>query len=728
MENPLTLSIAWLLAALTLVRADEFYIAPDGSDANPGTALKPFATLERARDAVRSLKQSGTISKGSVTVWIQPGTYARAQTFELTSADSGSETSPVIYRAAGDGEARLHAAREIPATAFKPLTNPSVAARLDAAARKYLVQLDLAGLGLNHAGPYPTVFNDGGGLFELYVNEQRMPLSRWPNTGFVTMAKVLDRGDWSKTPSRHGGTFVARENRVERWRADTGVWLEGFWRVPWEPFVLQVQSIAAGTREIAFAAPIGGGIGSKYAKPGELGDGKEPWCAINLLEEIDQPGEWCVDFAAKTLYFWPPGDLSSARICLADFDQPLVTLRDVSHLTWRGMVLESSLGNGVEITGGTDNLIAGCTFRNLGGAGVIIQGGNRHGVRSSDFHGLGFGGIYLSGGDRKTLSPAGHFAENNHLHHLGIRKKTYAAAIHVGTLKVGSVHVRAFDNGDAIGCRVTHNLIHDLPHAGVLYGGNDHLFEFNEIARIALHSGDVGAFYTWNDWTSRGNTVRYNFVHDSPHANAFYMDDGDSGDSVFGNVIYRCFYGPFIGGGHDNAVQNNLIIDCERALHFDSRGVARGYAANPKLVARLQSANPQQPPWSTRYPALARLVDGRRDVPTGNVIEKNVAVSCKLLFHSSGKPDEFDWSTVRSNLELPEAAAAFEDAARLNFRLRPNSAVFQKLPDFKPIPFEQIGLVRDEFRTELPAFARSRAPSDRDGRAFDSNTDVQHAP
>lgn len=705
------------LALLTVARASDFFVAPNGDDANPGTQARPFATLERARDAVRAVRSSGAATVEGVTIWLQPGMHARSKTLELTSADSGTEASPVIYGASAGGQARLHAGRFIQPADFAPVTQPELLGRLEAGARGNVVQLDLAALGLRNAGPFPKIFNTGGGLCELFVNDQRMPLSRWPNEGFVTMGKVLDRGDSSKGASRRGGKFIAREDRVSRWRVASGVWLEGYWRVPWEPQTLQVKAIDATTREITFAEPVGGGIGSKYARAGELGDGKEPWCAVNLLEEIDQPGEWCVDFMSHTLFFWPPSDLHRARVFLGDFDQPLVIMRDVSHVTLRGLVLEGGLGNGVEISGGTSNLVAGCTFRNLGGSGVLIQGGVGHGVRSSDFHDLGHGGIYLSGGDRKTLAPARHVAENNDLHHLGLRKKTYAAAIHVG----------AYGGGDAVGCRVAHNFMHDLPHAAVLYGGNDHVFEFNEVARVALTSGDVGVFYTWNDWTSRGNIVRHNFVYDSPRANAFYMDDGDSGDTVFGNVVYRCAYGPFIGGGHDNLVQNNLVIEAERGLHLDSRGVARGYATNQGMIRRLQGAQPQQPPWSTRYPTLAKLLDGRRDVPAGNVIENNVTVACKQPFHFSGKKEELAFSTLRDNFILSESEAAFADADKLDFRLRPDSVVFKQLPAFQPIPFERIGLAKDEYRTTLPVMARRRALGATSRPAFDSNTDLQRS-
>ena len=37
----------------------EYFVAPNGSDANPGTAAKPFATLAKSRDAIRALKANG---------------------------------------------------------------------------------------------------------------------------------------------------------------------------------------------------------------------------------------------------------------------------------------------------------------------------------------------------------------------------------------------------------------------------------------------------------------------------------------------------------------------------------------------------------------------------------------------------------------------------------------------------------------------------------------------
>ena len=38
----------------------DFFVATDGRDSNPGTPDRPFATLSRARDAVRELRKNGT--------------------------------------------------------------------------------------------------------------------------------------------------------------------------------------------------------------------------------------------------------------------------------------------------------------------------------------------------------------------------------------------------------------------------------------------------------------------------------------------------------------------------------------------------------------------------------------------------------------------------------------------------------------------------------------------
>jgi len=705
--------IAVLLMLAAALQAATFHVAPAAGDEGDGSDAHPFATLEAARDAVRAARQAGGL-QSAVTVELAPGTYWRTNTFELGAADSGTSNAPVVYRVSKLGAASLNLGIPVPSERWQPVTEPSLVARLSAQAKGHILRLSLDDLGVRNKGPYADVFSDGGGLCQLFSGARWMPLSRWPETGYETMATVLSKGDLKGGPGTPGGSFVYRSERPANWSVADGVWLDGFWVVPWTRNALRVAAVDPAKKTVTFACGVSRGLGSKYAKPPQLGTGKEEWCAVNLLEEIDLPGEWCIRFNERALYFLPPGNGTPKDAVIADRTVPLVRVKNAAHVAFEGIVFEGGLGDGVEVADGEAVALRGCTFRLLGGTGALLRGGRSHEVRSSDFCDLGRGGIVLSGGDRAKLTPAGHVAENNNIWRVGRLKQTYAPPVEVAA--------------NSVGCRVSHNFMHDLPHAAVLYSGNNHVFEYNEIARAALDSGDVGAFYTWNDWTSRGNLLRYNFVYDSPRINAFYMDDGDSGDTVACNIAFNTQYGPFIGGGHDNIVTGNLVIAAAvGALHLDSRGVARGYKDSAALVKKLQSVDILAPPWSTQYPELQRLTPENRGLPTGNRMAGNAAVACKSAEHFSGAPGERTQSVVTNTAAFESlASAGFRDPENLDFRPAPNAEISRRWPQIKAIPFEKIGLYTDAWRTRLPdrAALRRQAGPNPSG-AFDSMTDVR---
>ena len=87
---------SFLLGADTSTSGD-FYVASGGSDDNAGTVDEPFATLARARDAVRKRIAAGL--KGGVTVLIRGGTYELSKTLTFGPEDSGTEKHAVTYAA-----------------------------------------------------------------------------------------------------------------------------------------------------------------------------------------------------------------------------------------------------------------------------------------------------------------------------------------------------------------------------------------------------------------------------------------------------------------------------------------------------------------------------------------------------------------------------------------------------------------------------------------------------
>jgi len=86
-------------AWMTVTPGLELFVAANGKDTDNGRADRPFATLERARDEIRTLRSTGHLPPGGVTVRVQPGTYELARTLELDQRDAGTRTAPIIWRA-----------------------------------------------------------------------------------------------------------------------------------------------------------------------------------------------------------------------------------------------------------------------------------------------------------------------------------------------------------------------------------------------------------------------------------------------------------------------------------------------------------------------------------------------------------------------------------------------------------------------------------------------------
>ena len=658
-----------LLTSTTVGWAAEFHVSPSGDDTHAGTAARPFATLERARQAVRDRRKQGN---EPVTVFLGGGVYERRQPLAFGPEDSGTPQAPVVWRNLGAERVVLSGGRRI--QGFQPVTDPAVLKRLPETARGKVLQADLAPSGMRDFG---TVAEAGKRL-ELFFAGQPMPLTRWPNTDFTRVGDLTG----GKPITSHGlkgdaiGKFTYAGDRPSNWAGETDAWVSGYWFWDWSDGQQRIASITPETRTIELAPPqhnYGFRKGQRYY-------------AFNLLPELDTPGEWYLDRQRGTLYFWPPGD-PDAGVILSEASAVL-TFDNASWITVRGLVIEATRGTAVRINAGTGVRMGGCVFRNTGAWAVSISGGKSHGVTGCDIYQTGEGGVALTGGDRATLEPAGHFVDNNHIHHYARLIRTYRPAI--------GLH--------GVGNGATHNLIHDAPHNGILLSGNDHLVEFNDIHRVCQETGDVGAFYMGRDWTMRGNLLRHNFFHhiSGPGlhgAMAVYLDDAASGTTIFGNIFFQAARAAFIGGGRDNVVENNVFVDCQPAVHVDARGLGwmRETAAPGGFMDQRLDAVPfQKPPWSVRYPELVNIRKENPPAPRGNVVRRNINSGGRWLnLEKAAEPG------VTFEANLTDKDPRFADAQRLNFQLLPDSPAWKL--GFQRIPVERIGLQQDEWRKALPA-------------------------
>jgi hypothetical protein len=499
-----------------------------------------------------------------------------------------------------------------------------------------------------------------------------MQLARWPNEGSIAVGSVT-RGRFHQADADQPGQFHFDSDRPGRWAEADEAWMFGAWGHLWEGRSVQVADLDGRSRRVTTVHPSSYGY-----REGQ------PFYFFNVLEELDQPGEWYLDRRSGLLYLYPPDDPSGSLVQFPLLEEPFVTMQDVSHVWLRGLTFELGRGAGAVITGGQHNLLAGCRFGRLGANGVILLGGTGHGVLGCDIHTLGAGGVRVSGGDRNTLSPGKHFVENCHIYDFSRVDRVYAPAVHL----------------DGVGNRIAHNLFHDSPHHAMRVEGYEHTIEFNEIHSVVYEFDDQAGIDMFGNPTYRGNVIRYNFWHHigSGHNVAgqagIRLDDMISAVRVYGNVFYRCAGGRFGGvqihGGKDNIVDNNLFIDCKAAISFSPWGQQR-WLERMADSTRRAGVDIDKPPYSERYPDLAHLAEN----PDRNFVWRNVAVDCgQFSIRDRGVNELMDNHAFFGD-------PGFADPQRRDFTLDDDSPVYDRF-GFRPIPFGEIGLYQDEHRVSWP--------------------------
>ncbi|MCK5803587.1 MAG: right-handed parallel beta-helix repeat-containing protein [Lentisphaeria bacterium] len=647
------------------------YVAPGGNDANPGTRRAPLATLAGARDRVRTLKAAAT---GPIVVEFSAGVYRFSEAAEFVEADSGTADAPVVYRAAKGAEVRLTGGVEI--LQWKPVTDAKILERLPEESRSKVRVADLSGQVVQDLGRLKMRgFSKGSPAAEaeLFQDDVPMTLARWPNEEF--------RG--VKATSKDKLEVTVDTDRIARWTDESDPWLFAYWHHDWAELYEPIRSIDT-TRNVIRRDP-------KIKPIYGITPGRARWYALNLLSELDQPGEYYIDRSAGKLYFWPPG---VGGKCVLSVSNSIIHCKSVSHVTFQGFIIEACRGTAVRVDNGANCKIVGCTVRNTGHRAVSMYG-YRHEVYGCDVYYNGEGGIVVTGGVRKTLAPGECNVENNHVHHYSRRARTYKTGITIS----------------GCGNRMAHNLIHHGPHMAISAPGNDHVVEYNEIHNAVYESGDAGAYYVGRDWTQRGNVLRYNYWHQIVGATGhggmtIYLDDQHSGHTIHGNIFERCSRAVFIGGGDDNIVTNNVFVDCWKAAHMDNRGMGwqKKFTDDLKssIHVRLRAIPYKNKLWSRRYPNLVNVLEDDPGVPKRNVFRRNVSAGgCWDDINQATRHLQVVEDNVVHDSDKDWIRLAKDKYGRITGVTYKDPAALEAI-GFERIPFEKMGLYKDPRRASWP--------------------------
>ena len=699
-----------------------FHVDPAAAPGGDGSSAKPFASLVAARDGVRAARQAKRIAADeAVEIVLAPGDYVQTESFALDDRDGGlSAARPVVWKAAQARTARIVGGARVPADAFAPVTDATVLARLPEEARGKVLCADVSKILPGKIPPMALAFGGTPTAPLLFLNHRFGTLARWPNADYTSFSKCVDHGAKIKMTSGGGsvnkpGAFIYSDPRAKRWNFAEGVWMNGYWTHDWDNHSVKAASYGAenGTNDvIRLAATIPYGVMGRT-----WGRKERRFYVFNLLDELDAPGEWYLDRTRKVLYLCPPegGLKESDEVFVATFGEALVSAKKIAHVRFEGIAFEYVYGTAVSLAG-EDVRLVGCRVACCGGTGVSLYG-DRNAMRNCEVAQVGRAGVSANGGDRKTLRRAESVFEGNRVHDFGVFQRTYAPGF--------GVH----------GCGITlrANVMHDAPHSAVLYGGNEHLFEYNNVYRVLLETGDAGAYYTGRDWTTQGNLLRFNYTHDlgaegeMANTMGFYFDDCDCGDEVYGNVFHNVSRGIMVGGGREHPIRNNVFSRCLIGMSIDCRGMTWKHwnsvsvgGSSWLLEDKAKAFGYTNGVWAAKYPRLADIMNDYPREPLYNPVENNVFIDCtkqilaldrvaplermapianNVVVNTRGTNGVAAASvdariasgfTVLIGATNAPCAFGFADAANGDFRFLPGAEILKACPGFQVLPLDRI--------------------------------------
>ena len=666
------------------------YVSPTGDDANPGTRERPVATPEGARAAVRRLKASRGLPPGGVRVEFAKGVWPRTTAISLDARDSGTSESPITWRAAVRGGTVFTAG-------IRPVWRPLAADEaplLPAEARRHVRVATIPGTGVLPG------FTAGGNVlahaerFEipisLYEGESRLVCARWPDDRIEELPhrkKPILKADWKE------GRVPFVSPRLAAWANEPELWVLGLWRDWYAEVFSRVRSVRPEEGCFCIEQPFE-----------SRGLGKTPaFFVFNAFCELDRPGEWVVDRAARRVYVWPKTEDGAPDVAIGG---GLLCATNAAHLVFEGLVFEQAREDAVFLKDCTNVTLAASCVRHTGAWAVRVEGGRDCRVEGCDLYDLGQGGASLLGGDPTALMPAGHVAENCHVHDYGKIVWNYRPGVFLS----------------GTGCTATHNLIYNSWAQGIAFRGGEHRISWNVVHDTCAFNEDAGAIYCYmENWTGRGSVVEHNCVHKCGRsqenmAMAIYLDAYSSDITVRGNIVSDSPIGIFSSGGQGNTIERNVVMNSRDPLRRWNLGLTGskrvpyadagdGYKSLRFRGLKEKLDSPYGSLWCRRYPTIAKILAvAEKEGPQYAHDALFVTFRDNALV-PGGKPRIIDsdltrdYQTVTNNVEIG-TQPGFVDYGGMDWELRPDSPVRKILGG--GTEFSRMGLYESPWRFSPP--------------------------
>ncbi|MCL2512584.1 MAG: right-handed parallel beta-helix repeat-containing protein [Oscillospiraceae bacterium] len=659
-------------------------------------------SIEEVRDIIREKRKQAENAEKHYTVLIEDGEY------NIKSIVFDGRDRDTAYRSK-DGGAILNGGLRLDSKDFAAPAD-DVLSRLSSDAKANVKAVDLAKLGLaadDWGGMYAFGWSNTAGKYdggtgplpcELFIDGRRMTTARYPNgSEWLKTGEIIDGGnssgdaEWPDMRNPRGGVFIMDEKtagRAAKWTDTDDIWLFGCFRYDWADMSTRVRAFDHET----------GALTTEYASYYGFAEGAN-YYFYNILEELDEPGEWCLDRDKGILHLWPPAEnLDNADIFLSLSTESLITGENIKNLSFIGLTLQGTRGNGMDLKG--DGItVDHCLIQNVAGDAVSLDGYNNT-ASNNEIRRIGAKGITLDGGDAEALNPGGNRAVNNLIHDWSEIIMTYQGGINIyGT-----------------GNTAANNELYNSPHTAIFFWhGNNTVIEYNHIRDVCLLTDDAGAIYSGRSWfNAYGSVIRDNVIYNlgsGGHTpDGIYLDDGLTGVTVERNLLVNVPGRAIHVSGRDLEIHNNTVVNAGIPLSYDDR--TRGGALDTKHWFHNLSgegyqmwndllASPWQTEiWKTAYPKLALVSTDFNDIeeaafaanPAGSSVTGNIFTGEKKAgFSDSVK--RFSTTGPNGEYKLSKIKALFADAGAGDYGVPPGSDAYKKFPGWRNIEFDKVGRI-----------------------------------
>jgi hypothetical protein len=677
-----------------------YYVALEGSDQNKGSLEQPFATIQQALETV---KQDKPIEAAIV---LREGTYFIEEGILIDSSFTASTKLDIQnYK---DEKVTLSGGIKLDSKKFKKVGDVNILSRLSTESQNNVLEIDLSEQGVIVSGNYQQHGFKSIEIapLEVFFNEQPLTLVRWPNDKTISIGKVLDPGSIERNGDKtnRGAIFQYDFELPNQWKDVKNIWLNGVFAHGYADENLQVKNIDTENHTIELTKSSHYGVKSTR-EDGEIKNYRR-FYFYNVLEELDSPGEWFIDYASKKLYLWPPYNFNEGELFVSQTKEPLLSLHNTHNVTVSGIDFAYGRGMAIYAEATMNTTIIACKLMNFGTVAISMNNPltpNRKDytrsskddenlsninfiIKSCKIFNTGTGGIILAGGNRKNLTPSNNKVKNCEIGSFSRRNYFSCPAISIC----------------GVGQKVTNCFIHDSKGQAIMYSGNDHEIAFNHFTKVVTEISDQGAVYTGRDPSSTGTVIHDNFFDNVKSdfgysATAVYIDDRSGGIRVLNNIFYNSgssgefsFGAVHINGGGNNSLENNYFIYCEKGISMNVWSASKWtqYINDKDILKKItQDVDVRSGLYVTRYPYLKNILDPKNESQRVNDVSNSLVFRVGQFIT---KPDFI----IERNTYFAKSDPGFLNLEKKQFELVKSPAQLQKNTKWRPVQFDKIGLIK----------------------------------